>query len=73
MFDLPSRGEASVRETLDPGFRQHSYTNEEMKDVVVFEEKFDQIVETYQETPASFILAEAEKSLFYKTIPSLYT
>ena len=44
-----------------------------MKDVAVFEQKFDQIVETYQETPASFILAEAEESLFHKTIPSLYT
>ena len=62
VFDLPEGGEASGWETPDPGFKQPTYSNEQLNDVVDFNLISDQDDETNQETPNPFILLEAEES-----------
>ena len=62
LFELPEGEEVLGWETPDPGFRQPSYSNEELHDVVVFSNLSDQSDDSNNEITNPFILNEADES-----------
>ena len=62
VFELPEGGEALGWKTLDPGFRQPSYSNEELNDVVDFSNLSDNFDDSDHEISNPFIVNEAEES-----------